>query len=460
MRTAWGVWGLAAGFYLVALFHRMSLGVASLDAQERFGLGAGDIATLSALQLGLYLAMTIPAGLAADRIGPRRALALGLGIIAVGEVAFGLATAAPLALGGRALVGVGDAFMFLSVLRIAQSWFPTHRYALLASLTGMAGAIGQLATTVPLGMALDGAGWTATFAGTGALTAVLALLCLRTVRDRPAGAPAPAAAGHDPVLTTLRRAWRRPGTRLAFWIHFATMGPFVAITALWGYPYLVTDEGVAPPTARIWLAVCIGAYAVSAPLLGILVGRRPALRRPLFPWTAVVAVAAWLATLTWPGGHAPAGLVLLTLVITGIGASVSMLAFDVAREGNPASVGGSATGLANCGGFSMAVITQLVAGRLLDAGIAGSIAAALLPMVALMVLGLTMTLLLAPRAEAAREAGLMIDAIPTPAHGGRDGRAPGSGEEGGGRPRPGEDRGRRRDRAVRAPVRPVQPGSR
>ena len=145
------VWGLAASFYLVALFHRMSLGVASLDAQERFGLSAGTIATLSAVQLGLYLLWTIPAGLAADRIGPRRALTLGLVLMAVGETAFGLAASAPVALGGRALVGIGDAFMFLSVLRIAQNWFPARRYPLLASLTGLAGAIGQVGTTVPLG---------------------------------------------------------------------------------------------------------------------------------------------------------------------------------------------------------------------------------------------------------------------------------------------------------------------
>ncbi len=79
-RAAWAAWGLAAAFYVVALFHRMSLGVASLDATERFHLAPGTIATLSALQLGLYLAMTIPAGVATDRIGPRRALALGLAL--------------------------------------------------------------------------------------------------------------------------------------------------------------------------------------------------------------------------------------------------------------------------------------------------------------------------------------------------------------------------------------------
>ena len=38
MTAAWRMWALAAAFYLVAIFHRMSLGVASLDASERFGV--------------------------------------------------------------------------------------------------------------------------------------------------------------------------------------------------------------------------------------------------------------------------------------------------------------------------------------------------------------------------------------------------------------------------------------
>lgn len=390
-RGAWWVWGLAAGFYLVALFHRMSLGVASLDAQERFDLGPGAIAALSALQLGIYLAMTIPAGVAADRIGPRRALALGLVLMGAGEVAFGLAAQAPIALGGRALVGAGDALMFLSVLRIAQSWFPAHRYALLATLTGMAGAIGQVGTTVPLGLALEGAGWTATFAGSGALTAVLAIACIRLVRDRPGavvGAPPP----HDAVLATLRAAWARPATRLAYWTHFGLMGPFIAITALWGYPYLVAGQGLAPASARAWLAACVVAFGASAPVLGALVGRAPGARRPLLLAIGASALVLWSATLLWPGGAPPAALILATLLVTGLSGAGSMLAFDLAREGNPAAVGGSATGLANTGGFGMAVVTQLAAGRLLDAGVGGGIATALLPMVVLMALALVMVL--------------------------------------------------------------------
>jgi nitrate/nitrite transporter NarK len=381
-RPAWIVWGLAASFYLMALFHRMSLGVASLDAQARFGLSAGTIATLSAVQLGLYLLWTIPAGLAADRFGPRRAMTLGLVLMAVGETAFGLATSAPVALGGRALVGVGDAFMFLSVLRIAQNWFPARRYPLLASLTGLAGAIGQVGTTVPLGAALEGAGWTATFAGSGVLTALLAVLCMRGITDRPVGAPAPvAAADRAPVGATLRATWARPATRRAFWSHFALMGPFVAITALWGYPWLVTAQDVAPATARAWLMACVVAFGVSAPVAGALAARGH--RDRLIRGTTLALLAGWSAALLWPGGQPPAAVALAALGMTGVAGAVAMLSFDVARAGNPSEHAGAAGGLANTGAFIAAVATQLAAAAVLQVADV-PIGVALLPMLGMM----------------------------------------------------------------------------
>src|SRR4051794_41954378 len=87
---AWRMWALAAAFYLVAIFHRMSLGVASLDASARFGVSTSAIAMLSTVQLGLYLAMQIPAGLLADRLRPRRPPGPGPLALGGGGVVFAL----------------------------------------------------------------------------------------------------------------------------------------------------------------------------------------------------------------------------------------------------------------------------------------------------------------------------------------------------------------------------------
>src|SRR3954452_7664549 len=245
LRSGWAVWGFAAGLYFVAVFHRMVLGVAAFEAERRYHVGAGALSAFTAVQLAVYLAMQVPVGLAADRIGPRRSLAAGMTAIAGGEAVFALSGTLAAGLAGRALIGLGDAFIFVNVLRVAHTWFAPSRAALLTALTSLLGALGQLLTTVPAHLALDGLGWTATFAGAAALTALLAAAALGVVRDAPgtAGEAAPYA-GHDRVLETLRAAWRQGRTRLGFWAHFGLMTPFVTMTALWGYPWLGGGEGL------------------------------------------------------------------------------------------------------------------------------------------------------------------------------------------------------------------------
>jgi MFS family permease len=387
-RGAWLVWGLAASFYFVALFHRMSLGVASLEATHRFGVGTGALAAFSAVQLGLYLLMQVPAGLGADRIGPRRMLAVGLACMAVGEVTFGLSTSMALGLAGRALVGIGDAFTFLNVLRLADSWFPVGRYALVAGLTGLAGALGQIVTTIPLGIALGGLGWSGTFVGTGVLTALLVVLCLAVLRDRPAGPDGDGRqrppARHEGILRTLRLAAAQPGTRHGFWVHFGLMGPFVTMTALWGYPYLVRGQGLAPGEARAWLLVTVAVYALGSPAIGLLAARRPERRPAVLAGVAAALAACWALTLLWPGERPPGALAFAAFTLTGLAGAAALLAFDLAREGGPVHRAGSASGLVNTGGFLAAVAAEIAIGLLLAQHGAGArFGAALWPMVVL-----------------------------------------------------------------------------
>jgi MFS family permease len=366
LRSGWLIWGFAAGLYFVAVFHRMVLGVAALEAERRYHVGAGALSAFTAVQLGVYLAMQVPVGLAADRIGPRRSLAAGMGAIAVGEAVFALSGTLGAGLAGRALIGLGDAFVFINVLRVAHTWFEPSRAALLTALTSLLGALGQLLTTVPAHLALDGLGWTATFAGAAAVTAALALAALGVVRDAPGAVSEaePAASSHDAIASTLRAAWSRRRTRLGFWAHFGLMTPFVTMTALWGYPWLVEAQGVPKQTAASWLAVSVLALAASAPVVGRLGGRGPYMQ---------VRMALVTGSL-----------------LSGVGSAVSVVAFMLARAGNPAHVAGSATGLVNCGGFFAGSAAILATGVLLggDARTAVAFQHALLPMLGLSALSL------------------------------------------------------------------------
>ena len=368
-RRAWSVWAVGALVYLVAFFHRTCLGVAALAAQRRFGVGATALSTFAILQLGVYMAMQIPGGVLADRFGPRRMLGAALLCMVAGELLFAVATAMPPAVLGRALVGLGDAFTFISVVRLAASWFPRRRFALVTALTVVTGAFGQVAGTVPLSAALRAYGWTPTFGGVAGLSAVVSLAVWWWVRDHPdtsmeRSMPQRSAIS---IMADVRAVFAERGTRAGLWAHFALMSSFMMLATLWGYPYLVRGLGVAPGTARLVLTIGAATPMAVAPAVGWLSGRCPGLRGRLVIGVAVTLAAAWVVAIAWPGGHPPTPVAAALILISAAGSAASMLAFDLARDANPPERGGIASGIVNVGGFSAAVIASLSAGTLIDA---------------------------------------------------------------------------------------------
>src|SRR4051812_37683732 len=107
-RGAWSVWLVGLLVYMLAGFHRSSLGVAGLAATERFDISAAQLATFTMLQLLVYAGMQIPVGLLVDRFGSRSVMLVGLTLMTVSQTGFALADSYPVALLARAGVGIGD----------------------------------------------------------------------------------------------------------------------------------------------------------------------------------------------------------------------------------------------------------------------------------------------------------------------------------------------------------------
>ena len=140
---AWLIWSTAVVVYIAALFHRTSLGVASLEASERFHLGPAALGTFTVLQVAVYALMQVPTGMLVDRYGARRVLTVAALLMGVGQLLFAFATSYPLGLLARAVLGVGDAMTFVSVLRLVAAHFSARRYATVASFTSAIGALGN-----------------------------------------------------------------------------------------------------------------------------------------------------------------------------------------------------------------------------------------------------------------------------------------------------------------------------
>jgi MFS family permease len=365
-RRAWLVWVVALAAYAVAVFHRASLGVAGVSAQERFETGASVVSLFLVLQLAVYAGLQVPVGVALDRFGSRRMILTGALTMAAGQLALAAAEDVPAAIAARVLVGAGDAMTFISALRVVSLWFPGPIVPVMTQLTGLLGQVGQIAAAYPLVTLLGALGWSPTFAGAGAVGVLVAVLVAVALRDAPPGTTPAAPVGMAQVRRNLEATWHEPGTRIGLATHMVTQFSGTVFMLLWGYPFLVVGQGLAPGTAAALLTLLVLVSMVVGPLLGQLTGRWPR-RRSVLVFTIVGATAAaWTAVLLWPG-RAPLPLLVALVVVLATNGPGSMIGFDYARSWNPAPRLGSASGLVNVGGFVATLVTMLAVGVVLDA---------------------------------------------------------------------------------------------
>ncbi|GAA1358504.1 MFS transporter [Streptomyces beijiangensis] len=368
-RRAAAMWGIGVAVYFVAVIFRTSLGVAGLDAADRFHVNASALSTFSILQLLVYAGMQIPVGLLVDRLGAKRVLTFGVILFTLGQLGFAFSPSYGTALASRALLGCGDAMTFISVLRLGTRWFPARRGPLVAQLAGLVGMAGNLVSTVVISRALGGLGWTTTFAGSALAGVVVLVLLVLFLKDHPEGHEPPPAqhAGSVYVRKMIAAAWREPGTRLGLWVHFTTQFPAMFFLLLWGMPFLVEAQGLSEATAGELLTLVVLSNMVVGLVFGQIIARHHAARLPIALATVAATAVTWAVTLTYPGDHAPMWLLLTLCTVLGACGPASMIGFDFARPANPPERQGTASGIVNMGGFVASMTTLLVVGVLLDA---------------------------------------------------------------------------------------------
>ncbi|CAL9336172.1 hypothetical protein SUDANB171_00176 [Streptomyces sp. enrichment culture] len=368
-RRAVTVWLIAVAVYFVAVVFRTSLGVAGLDAADRFAVGASALSAFPILQLLVYAAMQIPVGVMVDRLGSRRVLILGLTLLVTAQLGFAYAPSYGTALTARAVLGCGDAMTFLAVLRLGNRWFPARRAPMMAQLTGLAGMTGNLTSTLLLSRVLNDSGWVTAFAGS-ALGGLLVLIPLVLfLRDQPRGqAPEPPpATGRGAIRRQIGAAWREPGTRLGMWTHFTTQCPAMVFLLLWGLPFLVEEHGYGRVTAGELLTLVVLTSLLLGLPFGWLLSRWRTARLPVVLTVTAVVTVTWTAAIWWPGEGAPSWLLVLLCVVLGGCVPASTVGFDYARLANPAQRHGTASGIVNIGGFTASSLALLTVGLLLDA---------------------------------------------------------------------------------------------
>lgn len=182
-----GWWVVAGAFLCMLTGYAVAYSFAAffVALESEFGARRGETALVFSISAFLYFLLGFPAGLIADRTGPRPVVIGGLLLIAAGLVAASQATALWQVYAGYGLgVGVGIGLSYVPSVAAVQRWFVRRRGT--ASGIAVAGiGVGTL-VGAPLAHALIHAvGWRQTWLVMAALTAVGAAISGLLVRPAP-----------------------------------------------------------------------------------------------------------------------------------------------------------------------------------------------------------------------------------------------------------------------------------
>src|SRR5262249_43116276 len=127
--------------------------------QEQLHASAAQIQWILDAYAIVFAGALLSAGALGDRFGRKRALLFGPVVCAIGALFAGLASTAGQVIGGRAVMGIGAAFVMPATLSIITTIFPPEERAqAIAVWAGFAGAGGALGPIVS-GALLEGFWW-------------------------------------------------------------------------------------------------------------------------------------------------------------------------------------------------------------------------------------------------------------------------------------------------------------
>jgi sugar phosphate permease len=267
----------------------------------------------------------------------------------------------------RAVLGLGDAFTFISVLRLVPYWFPERRIPLVNQLTGICGQLGQVLSALPFLAILLGHGWRAAYLSVTAFGVLAVALVVALVRDTPRGRAANLhSVGVAETLGSLKKVWLRPGTRLGFFTHLGTQFSVTVFALMWGVPYLTVAQGMSREAAGAMLVVSVAAAIAAGVVIGVWTSRHPHRRSRLVLGIIAANALIWTVVLALPG-PAPVWLLVLLVVVISVGGPGSMVGFDFARTFNPSGTLGTAQGIVNMGGFIASLLVMQAMGVVIGA---------------------------------------------------------------------------------------------
>ena len=350
-------WGLAMCFYFLEYASRSAPAVMIPELTQAFGMTAVGVSAILGTYYYTYSVTSLIAGAALDRLGAKKAVPVGVFILAVGCLIFSLGTINA-GYAGRLLQGAGSAFAFTGAVYLAVHGFSARWLATAIGVTQCVGMLGGSAGQFVVGPLLQGGlGWQTVWHWLGiASLAVGVLLFLITPSETR---PQTAASGWASLLAPYKVVFSNPRSYLCGAVAGLLFVPTTIGDMTWGVAFFQRDRMFNFHDAVVTGSLVPLGWVVGCPVLGWLADRVGRRKPVLIGGTVGMLLSAALIGLTKT--HEPA---VVGCFLFGIFSGAAMIPYTIIKEVNPDEVKGSATGGIN---FLTFGVTALIGPLFADA---------------------------------------------------------------------------------------------
>lgn len=254
-----------------------------------FGLTAQELGLLAASMFAAYGLAQLPVGLALDLHGARRVQTVLVAIAIAGLLLFAVSDSYEGLLVGRALTGIGVSAGLIAMLKANSQWYRADQVAGVTGWCLVVGALGGVAVTIPVELALPALGWRGIYLVlTGAGIAIMAAIWLR-VPDHPPGTARRPRRNLREEAGVFGSVFRHPAfIRFVPAVILLTVMNFT-YQGLWAGPWLRDVAGIDAGGRAGLLLIYALALVIGAPLMGVLtsITQRRGLPPLLVPWACL-----------------------------------------------------------------------------------------------------------------------------------------------------------------------------
>ncbi|WP_428484258.1 MFS transporter [Rhodopila sp.] len=387
---------------------RSTLSIANPLIRQELGLSIGDMGLLLSAFLWAYAFAQLPGGALVDRVGPHRLLAAGLGLWSIAQAAAGFVTSFWQFSIARIFLGLGEAPMFSSAVRVVRDWYSVRDRGLPTGIWNSTSSLGPAIAPPILTVLMLAFGWRWMFAIMGLVGIAVATTWFLLYRDaKEAGFTEP----ETQYLTDGEEAQRGDPVTLNEWLHlfrFRTtwgllLGFFGVVYMGWLYlawlpGYLEMQRHMSIPRTGMVAAIPF-AFGVVGSIGGGWIADR-LMKQGFSPINSrkipVIIGLLGMAAFTVVAAETSSNIVAVGAISAALmfGASASGMSWALASVAAPANCTASLGAIQNFGGYLGGALAPTVTGFIVQA--TGNFTPALLTSAAIGLVSTFMYLLVIP----------------------------------------------------------------